>query len=116
MTANKIDEAEYIIDLLNREHTALLEADIQALDDITIEKEEWASAIPQIKSEFSSKALDKIRTISAQNASLFEATLAAQKSVIERLQEIQKAQQTLGTYSKDGLFETGHVTKVETRS
>jgi hypothetical protein len=116
MSRNDINEAEIIIDLLHREHSALLEADVQTLDEITSEKEEWAESIPQIRHALAPKVLNKIRTISTQNAKLFEATLAAQRSVIERLQEIQKAQQTLGTYTKDGFFEADQTSKIETRS
>lgn len=105
-----------ILKLLQREHKALLHGDHQDLEVITDLKDEWLKQNNLTTTKLSPEQVAKIRTISLENQTLFEAALSAQKSVLNRLDEIRKSQRTLGTYSIDGTFQNESETELEVRS
>lgn len=105
-----------IMEILKSEKKALLSGDVEALDKIASKKTDWLEANPAKDIIFSNHEMTAIRDLSKENHALFEATLSAQKSVLRRLEDIQKAQKTLGTYSEDGHFQKTDETELELRS
>lgn len=107
-----------IFELLKREKVALMEGDIAQLQDITSLKQQWIEDLPDAPLSLDIDQIHKIKQMSDQNASLSRSCQMAQKSVLDRLADIQKIQKTMGIYGVDGTFsETKDVTpSVEARS
>lgn len=100
----RLNVAEHAIELLDRERTILMSGKISDLPELAEQKENLLKTLKTGKLGLNAPELNEIDKKSQQNAKLYESVMTAQKSVIERLTEISKAQKTLGTYEIDGTF------------
>ncbi|MEP5758548.1 MAG: hypothetical protein ABJ327_04385 [Litoreibacter sp.] len=117
-TRSPSDMVQRTVEFLDHEHATLISGKIDDLSSLTQQKEKLIQKLKVGEQKFSRIDLSQIQKKSLQNARLYQSVLAAQKSVIERLTEITKAQKTIGTYGIDGSFKdntTSHL-KLEKRS
>ena len=119
MTSEKIlNSVSQIFELLDQEKNALIDGDVEALQTITQQKQNWIDALPDAPLSLEFDQIRKIKVMSEQNAALSQACQAAQKSVLGRLSEIRKIQKTMGIYGVDGTFSEAKdpPPKIEARS
>jgi hypothetical protein len=99
-----LNSVKQIFDLLKSEKDALIQGDAGLLQDITDRKQAWINDLPDKPLSLDLDQIRKIKAMSDQNAALSNSCQLAQKSVINRLSEIQKIQKTMGIYAVDGTF------------
>jgi flagellar biosynthesis/type III secretory pathway chaperone len=105
MTSNKaLHSVSQIFELLKLEKSALIDGNVQTLQQVTEQKQAWVDALPTAPLELELDQIREIKTLSDENAALSASCQLAQKSVLQRLAEIRKIQKTMGIYAIDGTF------------
>ena len=103
MTEQMETEADALRAILTAEAEALTQADYAVMEDLADRK---AALLEGLDAEaMSADDIVALREMSAQNATLLEATLSGLRSVIDRLQQVARASTHLDTYTANGALQ-----------
>lgn len=99
-TAEMTKDVEALLSLLDAEANALRVADFEKIDALAEEKQRLIETLPEVVMDPS--CVETLRQRSDRNGRLFEATLSGLRSVIERLQDVERVSAHLDTYTARG--------------
>lgn len=95
------DPIKDLENLLETERTALVNGNLDALDQLTLKKEELIGAINDLK-VYETEDLVRVQRQVARNQSLLGSAGEGIRAVLERMSELRRVQQEFSTYDASG--------------